>query len=784
MQLRVNHSMYFFLLIWSFPWAIHTSAMGQRGKGQIIDAETGFVIPFVKVESNTESVFSAYDGEFSYSPGDSLYFTHPVYEARGITTDPGDSTLIVELNYNPPPGDEESEKKALEIIWAFQANTPKNDPKNITGYEFLTDNYIQLYKRKRKDPDMSWQATRSMTSLEKNRYKFHDKYFHKTLNSRFSDADTSNIKFIPVSTYTLSPYNEFIRLGKLEYLNPLHPSAKKKYRYFELETFIYRDIRYHVIYIRPKEKKHFLGFHGLYYITENNYGLAAAVFTTVPLKSEYTQCVVTYQLTEKDIWLGENIHLEAIFEHEPGYNEDMKLVLRSMNSSINFNIDDQSDSKWLGMIFFDKKDTKFQKESWSMDEVNMNTSEKMSYIEKDTVTGGFVRKDWTSWVYDIYMGRLTFRLPYVNIKNILSVNRYEYLRLGIGMQTHKQFSDIFTAGGYAGYGFKDKEFKYGANAGFYLGNKRSTILTYEISKDILEPGRTEYFEQQKNYLREFYSKNMDNICSQAIRFKAVLNRKFDAGIKLSKFNLEPTYTYTYMPLAENGGDTTRMYFTELLFQARIGHPRTFDANVRKLFYPNKSVFSNFYLNLAKGFNDVFNGNYSYWKANARLFVFMDFEQKGAFNVMLEGGIMTVDQPIQIDYIAPGNDVELAGIIVKNAFQTMQLYRYLSDRYINAFLEYDFGNILFSKTKFNPGLAVALNVGWGVFSGNPALHRGFEINDYGTGYYETGVLINNLLKAKLFNYIYGGLGLGVYYAIKNPGESSKWAIRLTYTLGTI
>ncbi len=784
MHFQAHKVLFILILTWSLPWPFHGTVLGQKGKGLVVDSETGFVIPFVKIQSDTGVIFTAYDGEFHYSPGARLFLTHPLYESKSIAISPNDTTTTIRLKYHPPEGNDTTRARGRRILQEFQAHSEKTNPENLKAYEVLTTYELSVYKRSRHDKEADWIKTRSMVSLEKNRYKYRDKYFHKILRSRFSDGDSSDVQHIPINAYSLSPYQEFIKIGQLDYLNPLHVTAKKKYDYDEVETFYYKNVRYHILFVRPRPKTHFLGLRGLYYITENDYGIAAFVFITQPIKSEYAQCVVTNQFTEKNVWINEYIYMEAILEREPKYSEDMKLIMRSTNSGVNFNIDDQSSNKWLNMILLGKKKTKFSDESWSMEGLNLKTSENLSYIEKDTVKGGFVRKDWTSWIYDIYMGRLAYRLPYIYIRNILSINRYEYLRLGVGVQTHKQFSDIFTTGGYFGYGFKDKQFKYGGNIGFFLGRKRSTQITYAISKDVKEPGRTEYIKQEKNYLRNFFSKHMDNIRGQSIRFKAFPNRKVDLGISLNSFNLETTYPYTFVPLAESGQDTTRMQFTELLFQVRFGSGQPFNENIRKLFYPNKNIFSNLFINLAKGFKNVMNSDFSYWKVNARLFLFIDFTSRGKLDIMLESGIMTPNQPYQIDYIAPGNDVELAGITIRNAFQTMGLYKYVSDRYLNGFFQYDFGSIFFKETKFDPHLAVALNMGWGLFTGDPSLHRGVQARDYGTGYYEIGVLLNNLLKAKIYKYIYGGLGVGVYYSLKTPDSDPNWALRLTYTLGAL
>ena len=755
----------------------------QEGNGQVVDSETGYVIPYTKVESDTGHLFTAFDGKFNYTPGDHLHITHPLYESSDIFTSRDELSLTIKLKYKNPEGNAESELAGLKILEAFQQYAKENNPENLDAYEFLTNNFINTYERSRDNTDAPWTLNREFESYEKNRYKFRKKYFHKLLNSKMSDSDTSDLKYIPINTYTLSPYNEFIRIGSQDYLNPLHKGAKKKYIYSVVETFIHNNSRYHILFVRPKEKRLFLGFRGLYYINEDNYGLAASVFNTMPFKDENTQCVITYQLTKKNIWIGKNIYLETYLNHMPTYNSDMKLELYSRNSTINFDINDQSSTKWLNMIALGQEDSKFDNESWSMSKMELTNSNKLSYIKTDTTQEDYIRKNWIEWINDIYMGRVAYRLKYVDLKNIISINQYEYLRIGLGIQTRRQFSDFFTMGGNIGYGFRDKKFKYGYNVGINIGKKRSTTLSYNASKDILEPGRTEYIEERKNYLRNFFSKRMDDIRSSSIQFKTALNRYMDLGIKFNSFNLEPNYSYTYLPILETNSDTSRLYFSEVLMQLRIGQPHVFNPNTRRLFYANKTVFSSLYINLARGYDHILKGDYSYWKLNSRLLLFFDFNTKGEIDLVVESGIMTPDQPYQTTYIAPGNDVALAGITIKNAFQTMELYQYISDRYFNAFFEYTFGSALFKKTKFNPQIALALNMGWGIYSGNPDLQRGVEIHDYGTGYLETGLLINNLLKIKVYKYFYGGLGVGVYYALKNTNQGSRWAFRLTYKLGS-
>lgn len=64
-----------------------------------------------------------------------------------------------------------------------------------------------------------------------------------------------------------------------------------------------------------------------------------------------------------------------------------------------------------------------------------------------------------------------------------------------------------------------------------------------------------------------------------------------------------------------------------------------------------------------------------------------------------------------------------------------------------------------RTKgFEPEFLIATNIGWGDLDGQLlSNHKGVSMNTMDKGYYESGLLINNLLDLKMYN-----LGLGAFY----------------------
>ncbi|HSI90164.1 MAG TPA: hypothetical protein VK927_03560, partial [Adhaeribacter sp.] len=90
------------------------------------------------------------------------------------------------------------------------------------------------------------------------------------------------------------------------------------------------------------------------------------------------------------------------------------------------------------------------------------------------------------------------------------------------------------------------------------------------------------------------------------------------------------------------------------------------------------------------------------------------------------------------------------------FQTMGLTEFLSDRYTALFLHHDFGGLLYRSNGFSPTLAAVTNIGFGSLQ-HPERHRNLAFSTMEKGYYESGLMVNDLLGTGFF-----GLGIGGFY----------------------
>ena len=116
---------------------------------------------------------------------------------------------------------------------------------------------------------------------------------------------------------------------------------------------------------------------------------------------------------------------------------------------------------------------------------------------------------------------------------------------------------------------------------------------------------------------------------------------------------------------------------------------------------------------------------------------------------------------------------------ENIFQTMDLYEFLADRYVHLFFRQELGTI--AKSKFSsPEVTMVQNVGWGQLRDQQQLPNiPYQIMD--EGYYESGLILSNLIQINYLNFMRIGLGIGVYYRY-GPYAFEKWQDNLAFRIG--
>jgi hypothetical protein len=109
---------------------------------------------------------------------------------------------------------------------------------------------------------------------------------------------------------------------------------------------------------------------------------------------------------------------------------------------------------------------------------------------------------------------------------------------------------------------------------------------------------------------------------------------------------------------------------------------------------------------------------------------------------------------------------------------------LSDQYAHLFLSHNFGGLLFKSGKFQPGVTLHNNIGWGNLSSrNRASNLLIDYKIKNKVFMESGLQLDNIFKTNYADVGYLGLGAGVFYrygSYENESANDNFVFKLSAT----
>ena len=210
------------------------------------DAATGFNQPFVKITDLTDSSesLSGINGVFQASPGDQLLLEHFLYKPATWTINAADSIQIVYLELlDIEKLDLSGDSLGRAIFNQFQDTMQIKGYKRLPYLKYELVNDLKLFARERsreyKRDLEDWQRYLSVISIEENISEGPKKNKMRVAYSKTETKDSTiisqnNTTLIPGHLQNISPLNEYITIGDMEFYNPLYPKAIKRYTHYHL----------------------------------------------------------------------------------------------------------------------------------------------------------------------------------------------------------------------------------------------------------------------------------------------------------------------------------------------------------------------------------------------------------------------------------------------------------------------------------------------------------------------------------------------------------------------
>ena len=810
---------YIFLLIIIIS-AVTANAQVFSVKGTVMDSVTKQKLAFVNIIINDDGTLGTttdIDGNFSISSKKeikSLTFSYVGYQKKHVPVeDLSKKVLLSPISYQlQEVVFKAGENPAHRIVDSVVKNRKRNNPEMLDYYSYT------IYDRMVVTIDTT-EVTDSMFANFGQLWRENDLMVMETVSEIYYKKPNKNKREIkanivsglknPQYFYVLDGmqsfhfYDEFITVYEKNYVNPITPGSKSRY-FFGLESVMPTaegDTLY-IITFKPRRNATFDALKGVMTVTSDGWAVvnvkAEAADKTNTLDVKIQQL---YSKINDSVWFPVQLNTDIIFvrmlaqDHVimigTGTPENNNTSLNGIGKSYisNINITEPIDNKKFGSTDIDLAEDSGMKDEnyWkyyrndSINERILNTYKVIDTIVEDMVEEIGIDFDQILNTTNTILkdGAIPWGKVNIGLSDILKYNIGNKLYLGLGVKTNEKLSKHIRFGGYIGYWFGPKHGNTGADIDLKFNLKQDFGLRLSIDHKYDAVGNYGFINQNsmlnESNFKYFYIKwttlNTTASAELSSRFANVCK----GFVKFSLSDKEMYDWYVYNP-----GDTTynsRFRVTTLDFKVRIAPGERYMLTNKGLatVTPGRPVI---WLSYQKGLKGVLDCPFNFDKIQAQLTYSFVTRYIGKTTITLQAGYVFGDTPIFENFNIYANNNGFA-LYSTESFATMHINEFICDKFALLFFTHNFGK--FFKTKyFSPEFIFVTNVGWGDI-GNMQQHGGMELKSMKDGFYESGMVFDNLLKISTSKW-----GVGIFYryganSFDNVGDNFSFKLKIGLTL---
>ena len=806
---------------------IVTSSFSQNHiiRGKVVDSESFSPLAFVNIIYNNQKLgtTTGIDGEFTINSDEQIRFirlSYIGYETRIITIDPGNANayLNIELIRRPVEIDEvvvyPGENPAHRIINKVILNRNINNPEKMSSFSYNSYNKMiftvdmgkdSLFFESSENSDSSLftevnkflqnQYLLLMESITYKEFMFPDKIKEDILASRVSGLKDPSFTVLATQFQSLSFYDDLIKVFDKNYLNPISRGSSKKY-FFSLEDTLYSP-SYDTIFVisyRPFKGKNFNGLEGILHINTNNYAIQSVMAQPFGDLSTTAKIQQKYEFIENKHWFPVQLNTDLIFKNFNAQftSQDSsevkkripvkftKNIIASGKSYItNIQLSPQLDKKTFNNVSLSYNDDALnrKKEFWDNYRVYpLSKKDSLTYIVIDSIGKAEALDQKMKAIEMLTGGKIPLGIINIDYRKLLNYNSVEGFRIGLGIETSNKLTQRFNIKGYIARGFKDIKIKYGTSLDFILHKASGLHLSVYGSDDMKETGSYNFYNNKSIRSTEFYRpmlvEDMDEVRQIGVSLKISPASHFTGIISLNNNVKTSLSDYNYRQL-----DTKTFNFTELGLSFRYAYGEKFMKTIKGKFALG-TLYPVVRINILKGLS-IFDGDFNYYKFIANISKSFTTKSFGISNLNLTAGYLNQDVPLTNLFHGRGSYKNFT-VETENSFGTMRFGEFYSDRFIYVFFKQDLGSLLFKSGRFQPKIALITNLGFGNLR-NPENHKNIDFKTLEKGYFESGILLNNLIDfAGFIEY-----GVGVFYRYgpySFSNNSKNFAFKFTIEIG--
>lgn len=746
-------------------------------RGKVVDAETKEPLAFAHIYFNGDDrqvTSTDIEGKFSFKNTVSrLTCNYMGYQNFSMSILPEQKEIIVELVKSKfeltEVVVESGENPANGIIRKVIANKEKNNPENITTFKYKSYNKLIYDFRtgsKNKNDSITLRERMKgshlfmMESVSERKFIKPDISEEVVIATKVSGFKNPSFASLATDFQPFSFYKDNIKLFDINYLNPISNGSLKKYKFKIEDTIFQQKDTVYVLSFQPRKNKNFEGLKGFLYVNTNKYAIQNVIASPFEKGKIDIKIQQQYVFVDNKYWFPEQLNYALIFNEFPTPAIGMVLNGKSYIDEVEVDIPLSKKEFALESVRMDenaaKKDSLFWKK-FRPEALNFN--EKRTYTFIDSIGEKVNFDSMMTLMEKLAKGKISVKFIDIDLAKTFSYNKYEGFRLGTGLYTNDKLFKKLTLGGFFGYGLEDHEWKYGGEFLYEISKKNEIIIGAKYQQNLMETGNygLNTYEPNLYNFRNYLGFQYDMIRQENLNFGFRTLRYLKLNFDLNHTKVAPRYDYEF----QNNGDIFRNYVnTDFTMNLRFAHKEKFVQSLNTR-YSVETKFPVLNVSFSKGLKNFIDGDFNYNKIEASLQHSFYTKNFGQTSYRLEGGFVDNPLPYGLLFTGEGSYDKKTAIIMKNTFQTMRPYEFLSDKYANLFLSHNFGGLLFKSGKFQPGVTWHNNFGWGNLS-NKSAHQLIDFKIKNKVFTETGLQIDNIFKLNYMNIANLGLGFGAYY----------------------
>jgi hypothetical protein len=801
-----------------------SSIHGQKKiiSGIIKDVHSEEPLPFVSVyfKGSTKGNLTDSSGRFYFSfgkwPSDTLEVTCVGYQPYKLYLNPAKDSFLVTIlmergAFNEGVKVKIKVNKGLLLWRKIVKNKPRNDRYRFDNFSYELYNKLEIDLKHLNFKGLTkLKPLRSVTNLITSNIDstelppilptyltevISDYYNQKKPARRREVIKAANtngvenesiIKFLGGMDQNIDVYDNFIPVFDKQFVSPISDNGDAYYNYRVTDTqFINRRKFYHFVFT-PKHRGENT-FEGDCWVHDTTFAIQKMnlrlgkdanvnFLETLSLIQEYKLINDSTWFLSKDKFVAD---LAPFGKESPTFVGRKTTTYKNVVINDSFVIKELEKNKLAEETITSPDATEKTKEFWTVSRHDTLSKNEKAIIKMiDTLMHAPEFKRFTNTLSFIGTGYLdvgNFQIgPWYNW---YTYNSWEGSRVRFDLGTNTDFSRKIWLHSYLAYGFADQKFKGKAEM-FYLIKKHPRLYLYGSFTNDLDFGQ--------NYYGEVSS---DNIFALAVRKANVPVKFLNIEEKRFEFYKETRSGFSVLTTAIHKSYTPlkNIPFKDSFAVTNGGNPlTTCELGVRLRFaYLEKFLENNFFrtslgspypiteIYFTHGIAGVLKSSYDYSKISASVSDYIKIPPYGSIYYNVFAGKTFGTLPYVFLDVHPGNELHYYN---KYAFNMMNKYEFISDKYAGINFEHNVGNgifRLFPKLHFRQFWTA--KVLWGSLSdANIALNflSGTTFQSLnGRTYMELGTGVDNILHVFRIDFIWRVLPT----TIKNDSPTKKFGI---------